>query len=268
MDIRGPAVAATVTIAIVGVTACGSEKKSDMGRKTQGKPAVTAPGMPSKPEAEPNGVQKLPAKKIFDEAAKALDGAASLRIVAAMGGDTMDLAMDDRDNCQGTMAEDGARLELLQRGDDLYAKPDSAFYRERFEEKAPQVEKLVGGRHVKASSGDPQFGGGFVCDPDLLAGFLFSEHGLKGGQLTKKDTSEVNGARAIKLEGSVDGAPVTLSVALDGEPYLLKIECIQDGEPAVVEFRDYGRPLSHKAVPAPGDTVDAREIRKLTGATR
>ncbi|MFI6662847.1 hypothetical protein ACIBL8_45990 [Streptomyces sp. NPDC050523] len=268
MNMRGLTVTAVACLTIAGVTGCNDKSADHADKGADSKPSATASSDSGEPEApaggKKNGMAKLPPQKILDKAEAALKGAPSLRAVMDSGPQKLDMAMDNKKNCRGTQMKDGIEQELIQRDDVLYMKTSDAFWEAKFKDKAPEIEKLVGDRYVKTSPSDLQMSGGFICGTHFFDVLLFSEMGFKGKPVTKGHPTKIDGVRTIPLKGTIDDEQMTLSVALTGKPYPLRIAGTEKGKSMLMNFTDYGKPVPDD-VPAPEDTVDAQEIRKLTG---
>jgi hypothetical protein len=194
------------------------------------------------PAPTDNGVAALPANEILDRSLQAVREAVTFRMKGATtNNDTkidLDLKYRGKDVI-GKVTVDGAGIELIKVGTDLYLKPDEAAL-EMLSQGNTSVAALLRGKWLKgsATSGDlSSFGQ--IADLDQL---------LKpSGELSKGETKDVNGTPAITLvDKSTEGGK--LYIATVGPPYPLRIE--GDSGQGAIDFSEFGAEVDVKAPPS------------------
>ncbi|EMF50778.1 MULTISPECIES: lipoprotein [Streptomyces] len=193
--------------------------------------------------------------EIADKAVKATSGAESLRMKgeiedeSAGGTVQMDMAMNKKGDCAGTMSMGGeGQAELIKVGDTLYMKYDEAFLRaqskDSSKEEADMVVDMLADKWTKTSAaGEDSKDMASFCDLDtVLADFEDVD-----SNATRGKTSEVEGTPAIVLDEKDGKDRYTLYVATEGEPYLLRVVSKSAKEPGDLVFTDYDKPVPAKA---------------------
>lgn len=77
--------------------------------------------------------------------------------------------------------------------------------------------------------------------------------------MSKSGTAEVNGTQAVKLTKKSGGETMTMYVASQGKPYILKVTTEGGSKPESTTFSDYDQKVAPEQPPA-GDTVDLKEL--------
>ncbi|MFE7762579.1 hypothetical protein [Streptomyces sp. NPDC057438] len=193
--------------------------------------------------------------EIADKAVKATSGAESLRMKgeiedeSAGGTVQMDMAMNKKGDCAGTMSMGGeGQAELIKVGDTLYMKYDEAFLRaqskDSSKEEADMVVDMLAGKWTKTSAaGEDSKDMANFCDLDtVLADFEDVD-----SNATRGKTAEVDGTPAIVLNEKDGKDSYTLYVATKGEPYLLRVVSKSAKEPGDLVFTDFDKPVPAKA---------------------
>ncbi|GAA2401557.1 lipoprotein [Streptomyces glaucosporus] len=230
---RKLAVATLVCMGAAGLTACGNE--SD----------------------EPFEGQS--ADKVAEEAVKATRDASSVRVKGTVRQEgarlRVDFHVDERDNCRGALSARGARADVVRSGRAMYVKGDETFWNNALGDRPGSrqaVEKLRD-RWVKS---DPDRAGlRGVCDKQEFLAALDSDKSERRG-MRKSGTAEVEGKEAVVLEKEQPGGErLTLYVAAEGEPYILK--AVSKGGEAAGEtvFTDYNEKV-HAEKPPAGQVVE------------
>jgi hypothetical protein len=102
---------------------------------------------------------------------------------------------------------------------------------------------------------------GDVCDLEAAVAGMEDDKSVRKG-MTRGPDAEVNGRPAATVvKKKADGETITMYVAKEGKPYLLKIHVVGGDEPGTVTFSDYDKPV--KAVAPPADEV--LDMEKLQG---
>ncbi|NGO81361.1 hypothetical protein G6045_37735 [Streptomyces sp. YC504] len=245
--------AALALSAALALTACGSEKSA--GPSDQGKNAGSSDTKSKEPFADASGPE------IADQAVEATSSAKSLRVKgtvpdAELGAITLDMAMDTKGVCAGSMSVGGqGKAEIVNDGRTVYMKYDEAFLRAQSKGEAKaEVDAAVdmlGDRWVKTSAtGEGSEDLKAFCDLDQLLGeFKGGDSAARKGKVTT-----VDGQEAITLTENDGSGTYTIYVATKGKPYLLKLtsDAAKDGED--LTFTDYDKPVDAKA--PTGDVLD------------
>ncbi|WP_455357336.1 hypothetical protein [Streptomyces sp. SYSU K217416] len=241
------AVACTAVLAVAGLT----------GGRTQ---------------QDPNGVEDLPAAEIAEKGVDATKGADSLRIKGGIRSDEdgtrtdtrVDLALNKKGDCEGTVGIDGATAEIVKSGKATYLKGDSAFWKEAAAQDdgsdgaaGDMLAELLKGRWLKVPAGAEGTGDlAEVCDLDSLLKNMDADD---TDGVTKGKAAEVDGKPAITLTEKEDGGTTTVYVATEDEPYILKVTKAGGDEPGEMTLTDYNKPVKPKAPPA-DEVVDLDEL--------
>ncbi len=249
--------AALALSAALALTACGTEKPD--GSSDKAKNAGNSAAKSKEPFADASGPE------IADQAIEATTSAKSLRVKGTvpdedMGAITLDMAMDTRGVCAGSMSVGGqGKADIVNDGKTVYMKYDEAFLRAQSKgEPKAEVDAAVdmlGDRWVKTSAtGADAADLKAMCDLDQLLGeFKGGDSAARKGKLTT-----VDGQEAITLTESDGGERYTVYVATEGKPYLLKLtgDSAKDGED--LTFSEYDKPVEAKA--PTGDVLDLDKL--------
>jgi hypothetical protein len=208
-------------------------------------------GFGGDPDAGTNGVGKLPAPTIEQQARTAASDAHALRLSGTVvsNGQSYRLDMRLRDNGGvGEVSTKGSTFQLLRVGDDLYLKASAEFYGAGGDDKDSKAaaEKL-NGKYVKVPPGDPAYRqfSGFTDKKVLLADLFVLE-----GTVTVGVHREVGSTKTIALGGSRGGS---LDVSLKGVPYPLRY--VRAGGAGTLTLSDWGQDFS-LAAPTGSEVVD------------
>ncbi|MBZ3908624.1 MULTISPECIES: hypothetical protein [Streptomyces] len=193
--------------------------------------------------------------EIADKAVKATAEADSLRMKGEMqdesaGGTVrMDMAMNKKGDCAGTLSMNGeGEAELIKVGDTLYMKYDEAFLRaqskDSSKEEADMVVDMLAGKWTKTSAkaADSKDIAGF-CDLDTV----LADFEDVNSDATRGKTTETGGTPAIVLDEKDGKDRYTLYVATEGKPYLLRVVSKSAKEPGDLTFTDFDKPVPAEA---------------------
>ncbi|MEU3659471.1 hypothetical protein AB0E77_06845 [Streptomyces sp. NPDC032940] len=253
---RGTALTAALlaAAATAALTGCQSGK-DDNGSGTSGSPATASASKPASPSAPADPFAGLTGAEIADRAVKATTGARSLRMTGDVPDDEsggtirIDMAMDRQGECAGTMSLDGrGEAELIRTGGTLYSKYDEAFLRAQSEgEPAADTDAavaLLAGKWTKmaATGQDAEDMAGF-CDLDGMLGEMEGA----GEDVTRGETTTLDGTPALVLHEKDGADRNTLYVATEGKPYLLRFDSASATDPGTMTFSAYDEPVNAKA---------------------
>ncbi len=263
------------TAATVGLTACQSGQHKADGKAGKSSAAGQS-GKPrsSKPKEPFAG---LSAEEIADRALTATTGVSSLRMKGDVRDDEskgtiqLDMALNDKNECAGTMGMDGqGKADLIKTGDTVYMKYDEAFLRAQGKgESKAEVDAAVtmlAGKWTKMSAkgADAKDIESF-CDLDsVLDGAeevnSDASPGAAEATVTRGATTTVDGTPALVLHAREGKDRYTLYVATEGKPYLLRMDSKSADDPGTVTFSDFGKP-----VPAEAPTGNVVDLDALDG---
>ncbi len=208
-------------------------------------------GMGGDPDAGTNGVGKLSAASIEQQAKTAATSAHALRLAGTVvsGGQSYRLDMRLRDNGGvGEVSSKAGTFQLLRVGDDLYLKAGADFYGDGGDDKDSRAAAAkLNGKYVKVPPGDPayrQFSG--FTDKKILLADLF----VLDGDISVGDHRKVDAVRTIALNGSRGGS---LDVSLKGTPYPLRY--VRANGAGTLTLSDWGQDFT-LAAPAKSQVVD------------
>lgn len=215
---------------------------------------------------EPKGpFAGLTGGEIADKAVKTTSDADSLRMKgevqdkSAGGKVQLDMAMNKKGDCAGTLSMDGeGEAELIKVGDTIYMKYDEAFVRaqskDSSKEEADMVVDMLAGKWTKtsATAEDSKDMASF-CDLDTV----LADFEDVNSDATRGKTTELDGTPAIVLNEKDGKDRYTLYVATKGEPYLLRVVSKSSDEPGDLTFTDYNKPVPAEA--PEGKVIDLDE---------
>ncbi|QEU92319.1 hypothetical protein CP970_16670 [Streptomyces kanamyceticus] len=177
---------------------------------------------------------------------------------------SMELTLDRDDNCVGSMKmANGAALDLVKRGDKVWMKPNKAFWRTQVPGGAGEAAaEIFKNRYIHGSTSDAmlkEVTG--ICDLGKIQKDIQDDADDKTKSLAKGEPTTVDGTAAIPLTGKDDGKEITLYVATEGKPYLLKAVEKGDGDDTTTTFSDYDEPVPSKT-PSPDESVDVSKLEQ------
>ncbi|MBT2365222.1 hypothetical protein J7E88_07780 [Streptomyces sp. ISL-10] len=262
------AIACVSAIAVLaGCSQDGDTKAKSKGLAGEGRvPAAATSGATGDP------FKGLSADQIAEKAVAATKAASSLRMEGEIESDgepvSVDLAMDDKENCTGRLGVEGGRADLRRRGEVLYMKGDETFWRASINRRATAspdggnndtVIELMKDRWIKMPARAVEDMRG-VCDLDEMLAELDENKANRTGMTRGKDT-EIDGVRAATLVKKKGRETTTVYVAKERKPYLLKVVKAGGDKPGTLELSDYDRPVVVKAPPAD----EVLDLEKLGG---
>lgn len=241
-------------VTVAGVAGClpgedkadGSPSGQNSGQ-TSGKPAAKASKGP---------FDGLTGGEIAERALAATSGASSLRMTGDVPDDEsggtirIDMALDKRGECAGTMSMNGqGKADLVKTGGTLYMRYDETFLRAQSEgsskEETDGVVAMLAGKWTKmsATGSDAKDIAGF-CDLDtVLADFKDSGSGADSG-VTRGGSTTVGGTSAVVVTEKDGKDTYTMYVADAGKPYLLRLVSKSAKDPGTITFSDYDQPVA------------------------
>ena len=203
--------------------------------------------------------------EIADRAVKATTGASSLRMKGDVPDDEssgtiqLDMALDKKGECAGTMSMDGqGNADLIKTADTVYMKYDEAFLRaqSKGESKADTdaVVTMMAGKWTKMSAkGQDAKDIASFCD----LGTVLADAEDVNSDATRGKTTTVEGTPAIVLHEKDGKDRYTLYVATEGKPYLLKVVSTSAKDASTIAFTDYEKPVPAKAPKGKSLDLDA-----------
>ena len=258
-----------------GTGATASASGPAAGQKTDAAPdedtdPEKSPSAPASAPAEP--FAGLSADEISDRALAATTGARSLRVTGDVpdeesgGTIRIDLALDRKGECAGTMSMDGqGEAELIKTGDAVYMKYDERFLRAQSKGE-PQADtealvSLLAGRWTKMSATGPDAKDmTSFCDLDSMLNDTDGDADDSDPVLTRGEATTVDGTPVLVL-WETDGADRSkLYIASEGKPYLVRFESKSENDAGTLTFSDYDEP-----VPADAPTGDVIDLEAMNG---
>ncbi|MEU5208000.1 hypothetical protein [Streptomyces sp. NPDC020742] len=223
------------------------------------------------------------AQQISDDALHELTTATSLRLRTQTSTDPtkLDLTLDRSGNCTGAISKGSlGRVELIKHGDQVWMKPDAAFWKSQFPgKKGTDAAAKYRNTFLHGTTRDSFLGNlSQACD---LAAFQKSAKpekppsGAPSGTpgpsatptLTKGRPTVQEGTPVLPVVKKADGAVQTLYVAISGKHYPRKLTAEVDHQTATILLSNYGDPVSTKT-PAPGDTADISVLEDALQGTQ
>ena len=237
-----------------GTAACGDNKASDKAAApATGAAAAATPTAAPTPTAAQLDTDKLSAQEIEKKAKDALASATSLRISGKMTSDdgvmTIDMVMDSKGQCRGTMALPGmGSFEMISDGTAYFMKPDAQFWK-TFGGSNPAVLAKLENRYLTGFQNDPKMKD--MTDFCKLADA--SNQMLDDGSSTpsKGSAGTVNGVKTFSLKEKDDqGEESTLHIATEGKFYPVRLEKTTGKDQGQINFTGFDKPVTVQAPPA------------------
>ncbi|WP_240653649.1 hypothetical protein [Streptomyces sp. AcE210] len=223
---------------------------------------------------------KLSAQQLADDAEKELLDAKSLHVFLkntstgpadARSPAVLDLALDQDGNCAGSLTmgtggAEGGTVEFIKRGDELWMKPDTTFWKSQVTGGAGELAaQLFNGRYVHGNANDGLLKSlGDTCD---LNAFQAQVDGGPSSappeKLTKGKETKVDGTDVVPVSGRNDGSEVVLFITAK-DPHRLVRATEKTGDlSATMTLTDYNRPVP-TATPSKDESVDVSKLRNLS----
>ncbi|WP_406863011.1 hypothetical protein ABZO31_22235 [Streptomyces sp. HUAS MG47] len=266
--------------AVVTVGGVGGCSQFDLVRAdADAVPVAVAPT----PSPSPDPFKGLSADEIAERAVDATTSAKSLRMTGRVSAEgqpvNVDFSVNDRAECTGRLTVEGGIAEVRQKDKVAYMKGDEKFWRVSMTAQGlppAQIEatlELLKGRWVKFAAGQPgsaELAG--VCDLEALLADLEQDEAARTGMTRAKDgrIGSTPTATLVKQKADAGGSPhgrsprgsTTVSVAMKGKPYILRIVRTGGEDPGTIRFSAFDKPV--KVVTPPADeTID---LSRLTPA--
>ncbi|MFF1699481.1 hypothetical protein ACFVXC_38635 [Streptomyces sp. NPDC058257] len=234
--------AAVAGAALVALAGCGGDGSDDKDKPFAGKSA----------------------DQIAADAIEATKQADSMHMKGAMrqsagSSMTIDLSVDRRKNCDGTIRSQGASADVRHTKGTFYLRGDEKYWENALKGQSggDKIVPKVADKWVKAPADDATTKN--VCDKQALMASMDKDKSERKG-MKKGSTTTVGGAETIRLTKKTSGGEtITLYVATEGKPYILRTTSTGGKGPNTATFSDYGKSVSPEA-PAPGETVDLKEL--------
>lgn len=236
---------AVVLAAVLGLSACGG--------------GSSAPTARSSPTPSTNGIEKLEAQAILDQATAAAKAASGAHVKGTISdnGDvlTLDMRYVAGKGAVGTLTNNGQTVNLLRIGTSAYLKGDAAFWTALAN---AEVAKIVANKYVKVPATSKDFSD-FAEFTDL--GSLIAT--LKAdGTISKIPGKPVSGVATVGLKDDDPENGGVLYIANVGKPYPLLIEPTKPATTGEgVAFDEWDRPTTLSEPPA----AQVLDMSKLGG---
>ncbi|MEV0176690.1 hypothetical protein AB0I00_36970 [Streptomyces sp. NPDC050803] len=185
-----------------------------------------------------------------------------------------DLALDRKGNCVGTMemGSDGGSVEIVKQGDEVWMKPDTAFWKAQVPgaegDAVAELFKNLPHSQLRSSGGTPIIHGS--TDDALLKGMADTcdlnnfqrDVGTDPGtiDLTKGEETTRDDTKVIPLRGEVDGTRTTLYVTSDTPHRLVEATQRGGGTDLTLTLTDYDEPVP-SGTPSPDETIDVGKLQ-------
>ncbi|MFE6756263.1 hypothetical protein ACFVDQ_22110 [Streptomyces sp. NPDC057684] len=223
---------------------------------------------------------KLSAQQLADDAEKELLNAKSLHVLLrnystgpadARSPAVLDLALDQDGNCAGSLTmgtggAEGGTVEFIKRGDELWMKPDTTFWKSQVTGGAGELAaQFFNGRYVHGNANDGLLKSlGDTCDLNAF------QAQLEGGpssappeKLTKGKETKVDGTDVVPVSGRNDGSEVVLFITAKDPHRLVRATTKSGYLSATMKLTDYNRPVP-SATPSKEESVDVSEFQNLS----
>ncbi|MEU6478123.1 hypothetical protein ABZ858_14755 [Streptomyces sp. NPDC047017] len=168
---------------------------------------------------------------------------------------TVDFHVDNKKTCKGRMTSEQATADVIHADQATYIKGNEAFWQNTAKNSGgtQKETQTLSRRWVKVPMGDAGTTG--LCDKQGFLAEMDSDKSERQG-MTKGETSTVDGHQAIALKKNKGGGEtITMYVATEGKPYILKVDQSGGKAPSTMAFSDYEKPVS-ATPPPPGQVID------------
>ncbi|MEU9646758.1 hypothetical protein [Streptomyces sp. NPDC048188] len=173
---------------------------------------------------------------------------------------TVDVSVDQEKNCQGTIGAGETRADVRHTDATLYLRGDEQYWQTALKQQPDAAQKMapkLTDKWVKMPANDATTAG--VCDKQGFIAAMDEDESERKG-MKRGSTTDVNGEEALALtKDAAGGEKLTLYVATEGEPYILKTTTEGGKSPGSVTFSEYGETVAPEQPPA-GETVDMKEL--------
>ncbi|POX59337.1 hypothetical protein C3492_32605 [Streptomyces sp. Ru62] len=240
-------------------------------------PAVTAPALPALVRSD--GTPKIPAadgpsaRALAEEARRNLLRARSVHLkftdhrasADRTAPASLELTLDRSGNCVGklVMGADGGSVALVKRGDQVWMKPDTAFWKAQLPgSRGDTVAARLKNRYLHGSTKDTVLRAmSGTCDLTAFQKEAAAESSPHT-TLTKGEETKVDGTKVIPLTGTEhSGKKITLYVTSAGPHRLVRATRQGPGTDQDLTFTGYDEPVP-SATPAPAQSVDISELQR------
>ncbi len=222
---------------VAGSQAAGSYLGADLQQQSLAPRAPVLVPPPSAPPGPSNGVERLPARDVLQRARSAAARAGSVRLVGSVREGNQPVELDVRVQGRqgiGRIRSNGTSVLLVKAGRDVHVWGDAAFHEQL---SGAEVSGHVADAWVRLPPGSPglaEVAGLFDLDA------LLDRSLAPRGEVVKAGERVVDGVRALQLRTATG---LTLSVALDGDPHLLRTEPGGKRAAGSLRFSDWGAPV-------------------------
>ncbi|MFG2828999.1 hypothetical protein ACGFWI_16315 [Streptomyces sp. NPDC048434] len=210
------------------------------------------------------------AQQISDDALQQLVAAQSMRLRTETSADPtkIDLTLDRAGNCTGAISKgELGRVELIKRGDQVWMKPDAAFWKSQLPgKKGDDAAAQYKDTYLHGTTKNTFLRGlSAACDlkafqksaagPERPPSHTPSAAPSSSVSLTKGRPTTQEGTRVLPVVKKARGGVQTLYVAIDGKHYPRKLTAEVDHQTDTILLSNYDTPVSTKT-PAPSSTAD------------
>jgi hypothetical protein len=246
-----------VSAAALVAAGCGDSSDTPAAAGS-GTPSASASASAS--SSSGGGTADLSATEILAKAQAALKAAPSVHLKGsgASEGQTFEIDMryGEGKKAAGSITSAGQKIELIRNGQTVYMKADAKFWTSSA---GPEAAKLLGGKYLKAPLTDQRVAAlATFTDKDSFTGEVLKPDGT----VTKGETKDIRGTKAIGLKSSGSGGGGTLYIAAEGEALPLQILPESGGKDVgQLDFLDYGQTVNVDEPPA----AQVIDVAKLGG---
>ncbi|MGW0881785.1 hypothetical protein [Streptomyces sp. NPDC002671] len=174
----------------------------------------------------------------------------------------VDLTLNRQGNCVGkvTMSGGGGSVELIKQGDQVWMKPDTAFYKAQLPGgQGGAVANLFRDRYIHGSTHDPLLRN--MADSCDLTNFQKEVAGHRLGSPTKGSETTVNGTKAIAVSGTSMGKNVVMYVSSTTPHRLVEATRKGGGTDQTLTLDKYNAPVP-SATPSARESVDISKLEQ------
>ncbi|MCO4699615.1 hypothetical protein LRR80_05711 [Streptomyces sp. RO-S4] len=167
----------------------------------------------------------------------------------------VDLAIDVRGSCNGTVSNALGPIHIIKRGSRVYVKAREDYWRATFSRgmTAEQTETMVDhfrGRWIKPPRLMSETLGALCNDFETLLELLSPG---SSGNATRGADATVGGQPTAVLTERTTTDTTTVYIAKEGKPYLLRATLVGGNDPMDLTFSDHNKPVD--TTPPPADQI-------------
>lgn len=165
--------------------------------------------------------------------------------------------MTSSDRCALDLVEGEDHVKVIGIGGATYIKAAADFWRSHGGTQGALIGAALGGKWLRMDEAAAKTGFGPMCSVDGLMDTAST--GDSKGVFRKGGTASVDGRPVVTLVHTATQLRSTLSIAASGQPYILKVVKVKQGQTVTTTFSGFGA-VPHISAPPAAQTLDAGSV--------